>query len=172
HAGRLGSARARAPRNGRASLTPEGRLRSRAGRAGRWALVAVVLTFAWIGLLHLTRGTAVKHVTGVAPGSRPVAVDEPAFPVAVTMLTGTWLMPGHRVEVMLNGDGTYERLWADLRSAQRTITLQIYYGSPGDMARTLGEILRERVAAGVQVRLLYDAFGTSGMPGPQLDALR
>ena len=54
-----------------------------------------------------------------------------------TMATGAWLAPGNHVEVMLNGDGTYPRLWEDLRSAQRSITLQLYYGAPGRMADTL-----------------------------------
>jgi phosphatidylserine/phosphatidylglycerophosphate/cardiolipin synthase-like enzyme len=46
-----------------------------------------------------------------------------------TMATGAWLAPGNRVEVMLNGDGTYLHLWKDLRSAQQSITLQLYYGA-------------------------------------------
>ena len=70
------------------------------------------------------------------------------------MLTGAWLAPGHRVDVMLNGDDTYDRLWEDLRSARRSITLQLYYGSPGRMASTLGEIPRERAGTGVRVLLL------------------
>ncbi len=120
----------------------------------------------------MTRGTAVRHVRGVASDGVPVAIHEPEFPLAVTMLTGAWLAPGHRVEVMLDGDGTYERLFADLRSARQSITLQIYYGNSGRMARTLGEILRERSAAGVRVLVLYDAFGTIDMPSDQIEMLR
>jgi cardiolipin synthase len=40
------------------------------------------------------------------------------------------------------------------------------------MARTLGGILRERVAAGVRVALLYDAFGTADIPADEVEALR
>ena len=29
----------------------------------------------------------------------------------VAMLAGAAVAPGHRVEVLLNGDGTYPRLW-------------------------------------------------------------
>ena len=67
------------------------------------------------------------------------------------MTTGTSLSAGNRVELMLNGDGTYERLWADLRSARQSITLQLYYGAPGQMADTLSRILVERAKAGVRV---------------------
>jgi cardiolipin synthase len=88
------------------------------------------------------------------------------------MLTGAWLTSGNRVDIALNGDGTYPRLWEDLRSAERSITLQVYYGGLGRMARELGQILRDRAAAGVRVRVLYDAFGTSGIPSAQLDVLR
>lgn len=69
-------------------------------------------------------------------------------------------MPGNRVELALNGDGTFPRLWEDLRSAEHHITIQTYYGKAGRVADTLGEILLERAAAGVRVLLLYDAFGT------------
>jgi cardiolipin synthase len=73
---------------------------------------------------------------------------------------------------MLNGDGTYPRLWEDLRSARRSITLQLYYGAPGRLADMLGQILRERAMAGVRVFVLYDAFGTVDIPAQHRDELR
>jgi cardiolipin synthase A/B len=139
---------------------------------GRWTLVAVVLCLAAIGFLHLTRGTAVRHVRGVAADGVPISVSQPEFPLMVTMATGAWLARGTRVEVMLNGDETYPRLWEDLRSAQQSITLQLYYGAPGRMADMLGQILRERAHAGVRVLVLYDAFGALDMPRAHRDALR
>lgn len=139
---------------------------------GRWTLVVVTLCLALIGFLHLTRGTAVRHVQGVSTDGVPIGVSEPQFPLIMTMMTGAWLSEGNRVEVALNGDGTYERLWADLRSARQAITLQLYYGAPGEMAQTLGSILMERARAGVRVFVLYDAFGTVDIPADQRDRLR
>jgi cardiolipin synthase len=138
----------------------------------RWALVAVVLLIAWIGFLFITRGTAVRHVRGVGADGTPVAPSEPEFPLAVAVLTGTVLTAGNRVELALNGDGTYPRLWADLRSARQSITVQMYYGIRGQVADTLRTILIERAKAGVQVRFLYDAFGTQHIPSDHLAALR
>ena len=149
-----------------------GQTRSWLGRSGRWMLVVVILFFSWIGFLHVTRGTAVRHVRGVAADGAPTSVNEPEFPLMATMATGAWLAPGNRVEVMLNGDGTYPRLWEDLRSAQRSITLQLYYGAPGRMADMLRQILRERAKAGVRVFVLYDAFGAVDMPATHRDELR
>ena len=147
-------------------------MRSALGRVGRWTLVAIVLGLALIGFLHLTRGTAVRHVRGVSSDGTPIAVGEPEFPLMATMATGAWLAPGNRVDVLLNGDGTYPRLWEDLRSAKLSITLQLYYGAPGRMADTLGQILIERAKAGVRVLVLYDAFGTVDIPASNRDALR
>jgi cardiolipin synthase len=135
-------------------------------------LVALLLCLALIGFLHLTRGTAVRHVRGVSSDGIPIAVGEPEFPLMATMATGAWLASGNRVDVVLNGDGTYPRLWQDLRSATQSITLQLYYGAPGRMADTLGQILIERAKAGVRVLVLYDAFGTVDIPARNRDALR
>ena len=139
---------------------------------GRWTLAVLVLCLALIGFLHLTRGTAVRHVRGVAVDGVSIGVSEPEFPLMATMATGAWLAPDNRVEVMLNGDATYPRMWEDLRSAQRSITLQLYYGAPGRMADTLSEILRERAKAGVRVFVLYDAFGTVDIPANHRNELR
>ncbi len=142
------------------------------GRIGRWTLRVVVLGLALIGFLHITRGTAVRHVRGVSPDNSAIGVAEPEFPLMATMATGAWLAGGNRVEVMQNGDGTFPRLWKDLRAAQRSITLQVYYGAPGRTAVALSDVLRERATAGVRVFVLYDAFGTVDMPADQRDALR
>ena len=141
-------------------------------RAARWMLIVIVSALALIGFLHLTRGTAVRHVRGVGIGRTAIGVSEPEFPLSVTMLTGAWLASGNRVEVALNGDGTYARLWDDLRSAQESITLQLYYGNTGRMADTLRQILLDRGKAGVRISVLYDAFGTVDMPADHRAAFR
>src|SRR5688500_11222116 len=125
---------------------------------GQWTLIAFVLFLALIGLLHLTRGTTTRTVRGLsADGGSPIAVGDPQFPLNVALLTGGWTLPGNRVEIALNGDGTYERLFADLRGARASITVQIYYGQSGKLSTILGQILIERAKAGVQVLVLYDA---------------
>jgi len=141
-------------------------------RLGRGTLVVVTLFLALIGFLHLTGGTAVRHVRGVATDGVPIAVTEPQFSVIVAMMTGASLSAGNRVELMQNGDGRFDRLWADLPSARQSITLQLYYGAPGRMADTLGSILVDRARAGVRVFVLYDAFGIIDIPANQRNALR
>lgn len=70
----------------------------------------LVLVFALVGFLQVTRGTAVRHVRGVAADGAAISVSDPEFPRMATMATGAWLGPGNRVEVTQNGDGTFPRL--------------------------------------------------------------
>ncbi len=137
----------------------------------RWTAFGVILVAAGIGLLFLTRGTAVQRVRAVGADAAPVAPGEPAFPLSVALLTGTPLVIGNRVELALDGNGTFPRLWSDLRGAREAITVQIYFASPGGVADTLAAILAERARAGVGLWLLYDAFGTS-LPDDFLERLR
>ena len=133
------------------------------GIATRAVLIALVLFVTLIGFLYLTRGTSVRHVRSVGSESEVVAPHEPYFALNVAVLTGTVLTAGNRVELALNGDGTFPRLWEDLRGARQSITVQVYYGKPGRVADSLMQILVERAAAGVSVYVLYDAFGTEGV---------
>lgn len=142
------------------------------GEIVRWVLTLLVLISAVIGVLFISRGTAVRRVRGVGVDGVPVGVSEPGFPATVALLAGGHLLPGNRVELALNGDGTYERLWADLRSAREAITVQMYYAQPGRVADQLREILVERARSGVAVFFLYDAFGSSALKKEYLTALK
>ena len=142
-------------------------------REGQLMLMLAVAFLALIGFQHLTRGTTTRSVRGLsADGGVPVAVGDPQFPLNVALLAGGWIYPGNRVEIALNGDGTYERLFQDLQSAQQSITLQVYYGQAGRMSDRLGRILLDRAKAGVFVFVLYDAFGAQNVPKEQLQILR
>ena len=136
-----------------------------------WLLGPIFVVAATIGLLFLTRGTAVQRVRTVGPNEAPVVSSEPAFPLAVALLTGTPIVAGNRVSLALNGEGTFPRLWTDLRAAQRSITIQMYYAEAGRVADTLAAILEERARAGVAVSALFDAFG-SGLPDAYIGRLR
>jgi len=122
-----------------------------------------------IGFLDAVRGTPVRKVLPV--GQELPAVDDPSFRTTMELLSRTPLYEENEAEIFWNGDQTYPRLWADLRGAKTSITLQLYYCEPGRMADELKTILVERAQAGVRVLFLYDAFGTS-FKKEYLDALR
>ncbi|MGH7679182.1 MAG: phospholipase D-like domain-containing protein [Gemmatimonadaceae bacterium] len=101
-----------------------------------------------------------------------LAAGAPHFQRVLELYTGARIEPGNAVELLRNGDGTYPRLWKDLRAAQGTITLQSYYSQPGAVADTLATILKERARSGVRVLVLFDAFGSVTLGDDWLDSLR
>ena len=144
---------------------------SKVKTAGLSVLAIVVLGLALIGALTVTRGTPVGAVVTLSD-SGPPAITDSLFERTFELFTGTHIFPGNKVEAALNGDGTYPRLWADLRSAQHTITIQMYYSLPGKVADTIATILRERARAHVRVLFLVDAFGSQHLTKGWLDSLR
>ena len=140
-----------------------------------WTLAAaallVLLALALIGLRYLTRGTPVADVAGVDGNRNLPRTDDEQFAASIELLTGTKLTCGNHVELCLNGDGTYERLFADLASAKVTITLQMYYCQPGQVADRFADVMRERAKAGVRVLFLLDAFGSGKLTEDYLQSL-
>jgi cardiolipin synthase A/B len=108
----------------------------------------------------------------IQPDIAALEASAPTFERMLELYTGTHFDSGNHVEILLNGNGTYPRLWNDLRSARKSITVQSYYSMPGALADTLSLILRNRARAGVRVRLLLDAFGSEAMPNEWLSRLR
>jgi cardiolipin synthase len=129
----------------------------------------LVAALGLIGFLDAVRGTPIDRV--VPMQSALPTVDDPSFRTSMELVSHTAMCEGNRVEIFWNGDQTYPRLWADLRGARRTITLQLYYCEPGRMADELQSILVERAKSGVRVLFLYDAFGTT-LKDEYIDALR
>jgi len=155
---------------------PEQRRRWR--RRLLWGVMAAValsgplLVLALVGLPHVFRMTLVRNVMARGPTGAPPALEAPAFSSVFALVTGTPLTGGNRVEVLSNGEETFARLWQDLRSARRSITVQMYYIGPGAVAASVTRILAERARAGVEVFFLYDAFGAQTLPSQLLDTLR
>ena len=133
---------------------------------------AFVGLFALIGFQHVTKGTPIREVTTCDGSVEPPSVSDEVFAETIGLHTGSVLREGHRVELLTCGDETYPRLWADLRAAKVSITLQLYYCKPGRMADEFHDIIVERARAGVKVLFLHDAFGSNTLKKEWLDSLR
>jgi len=132
----------------------------------------LLLALALIGLRYLTRGTPVASVSDAEGNRKLPQTDDELFESSIELLTGTSFSSGNHVELCLNGDGTYDRLFADLASARESITLQMYYCQPGQIADRFGEVMRERAKAGVRVLFLLDAFGSATLTEEYLGSLK
>ena len=132
--------------------------------------VALAAFLALFALTGATRGTPVSRVSARGDDAPP-PVTEPLFCRTLEAYVGVPLRPGHALELFVNGDETYPRLWADIRGATRFVAVQMYYANPGRCADQLREALAERARAGLEVLFLYDAFGST-LDGEFLDSLR
>jgi cardiolipin synthase len=136
------------------------------------ALILIALILALIGILSVTRDTPVTSVIAEGDREGPPTVTDPLFAQTIELFTKTHIDPGNKVEILLNGDGTYPPLWRDLASAQRTITVQLYFCQPGAVADTMAKYLSERARAKVRVLLLLDAFGAGPLKDEWIDGLK
>ncbi|MBA2707230.1 MAG: hypothetical protein H0U59_05440 [Gemmatimonadaceae bacterium] len=134
-------------------------------------LVLAMFAMMLIGILSVTRGATVRTVIAEGDREGPPEVSDPLFPRSIELFTGTHIEPGNKVEILLNGEGSYPPLWKDLAAAQKTITVQLYYSQPGAVADTMSKYLAERAHAGVRVLLLLDAYGSKPLAGAWVENL-
>ena len=113
-----------------------------------------------MALLDATHGTPVSYVSSRGE-QEPPGVDDPLFRDTIEIYTTTPLHHGHAIETFHNGNETYPRLWADIRSARKFVAVQMYYCAKGKVADQLHDALCDRARAGVDVLFLHDAFGSS-----------
>jgi cardiolipin synthase A/B len=64
------------------------------------------------------------------------------------------------LEILQNASEKYPRLVGDIRTASRSVHLLYYEWAADDFTEKVGEVLRERVSRGVEVRILYDPVGS------------
>jgi cardiolipin synthase len=112
----------------------------------------------------------VRAVVAIGEDRLPPITDS-LFARSMELYTGLRLSTGNAVQPVNNGD-VYTQLWKDLRAAKHTITVQMYYSQPGQVADTLAKILAERARAGVRVLFVLDAFGSMNLKKEWADSLR
>ena len=136
------------------------------------ALLLFALVLALIGILSVTHDTPVRNVIAEGDKDGPPAISDSLFSRSIELYTGTHIDPGNKVQILLNGDGTYPQLWKDLASAQHTITVQMYYSQPGAVADTMAKYLIDKARQKVRVLLLLDAFGSQPLKRDWLQGVK
>lgn len=71
---------------------------------------------------------------------------------------------GNSIEMLVGGTATYRALFAAIRQARDHIHIQVYILAGDEFGRDLLNVLAERAAQGIEVRVLYDAVGSIGIP--------
>lgn len=76
----------------------------------------------------------------------------------------------HELALLKDGGQTFPAMLEAIAAARSTICLETYILRADKTGRLFGEALSERAQAGVEVNLLYDAWGSS-LPGEWVDSL-
>lgn len=87
-------------------------------------------------------------------------------------LSGTAVTDGNRVELFVNGDEIFPAMLETIRGAERTLSILSYIYWRGDIAQEVAEAVAERARAGVECRVLLDAFGARLMPSELVELMR
>jgi cardiolipin synthase len=160
--------RDRSWRRGRAD-GPGDRSSIRAGRAlqrtsrARLVLCALAIALAtWGGCARVR-----PHLSLPA-----LDLSDPSFLITVQAHVSSPVVGGNAVDILLNGEEIFPAMLETVRSARRTITYGQYFYDEGPVSAQIAEALAERCAAGVDVRVLLDAFGSLGMPATYADLMR
>jgi cardiolipin synthase len=137
----------------------------------RWRLALVIV------------GTAIVTFIGASLFSGPekelsekiehlYAVSDPQFARSMGVLLGPALVPGNKIDTLLNGEQIFPAMLAAIRSAKRTITFETYIYWSGNVGKAFADALAERSRAGVKVHVLIDWVGSQKMEKALIDQMK
>lgn len=87
-------------------------------------------------------------------------VNSPEFRRSLDAL-GTGMVPNNSVKLLENGDEFFPAMLAAIRSARKSVNMEMYIFDDGKIATQFAEVMAERARAGVAVRLLVDGWGSN-----------
>jgi cardiolipin synthase len=119
-----------------------------------WTLIGVGF-ITWLVLVLLFTPRIDYHVT------TPLRPDSDDFLHVVQSTCQAAMHDGNRVEIFTNGAQFYPAMRDAIRAAQASVNLEAYIFQPGEAADMLMEAMIARAAAGVEVRVVLDAIGSS-----------
>jgi len=105
------------------------------------------------------------------PPSRALALRLPARLSPYARTLQRW-RAGCDVTVLRDGGETYPAMLAALAAAERSICFETYILAADATGDRFKAVLIERARAGVQVRIIYDAVGSFGLPDAWVGELR
>ena len=131
--------------------------------AAAWALAGAVLAIIYFIVSHRRRTPYLNiDLDALPPLSESLQT--------LAGLSGGAVYEGNRAAVLQNG-ALFPAMEADIRAARHTVHLETFVWTAGVLEERFINLLCERAAAGVKVRLLIDAMGGSGASRDCIDRL-
>ncbi|MDE5565109.1 MAG: cardiolipin synthase [Oscillospiraceae bacterium] len=121
-------------------------------------------------LLKRAYGDKVMHTRELLPQNPHVMEDltslDPGYAGLANYVAeygGYPIYRNHISEYYADGESMFESMKREIQTAKRYVFLEFFIISSGKMWDEMLELLKERAAAGVDVRVMYDGFGTQFM---------
>jgi cardiolipin synthase A/B len=89
------------------------------------------------------------------------AIESEEFLNTMVGATGTPFLPGNDLEIYNNGDEFYPVMLAEVERASASVTIEAYIYWEGDIGRRFARAFAAKAAAGLPVKILLDAVGSS-----------
>jgi cardiolipin synthase len=98
--------------------------------------------------------------------------DEDAFARAAMMLGGLPFTRDNALELLIDGEQMFERLFREMQKAQKYLCVNFFIVKNDKIGTRFQQALIERARAGVKVWFLFDEIGSHKLPRRYLKALR
>ena len=98
--------------------------------------------------------------------------DDDAFERAARVLGGLPFTRGNDLELLIDGDQTFERIFEAIQKAENYLCVNFFIVKNDKLGTRFQEALIERARAGVKVYFLFDEIGSHKLPRRYLNAMK
>ncbi len=113
-----------------------------------------------IGMIVIGMGLVIAQDQETLRVKTSLGTADPRFPAYLAKLSGHPLSTGDRYTVLTNGDAAFPEMLAAIAAARYRVAFEGYiYNSQDDIARQFTDAFVAAAGRGVEVRLVFDAFG-------------
>ncbi|MGO4505014.1 MULTISPECIES: cardiolipin synthase [unclassified Dyella] len=90
----------------------------------------------------------------------------------IAHMLGARFHAGQRLRLLINGDATFEAIFAAINEARRCVLVQFFIIHDDMLGKRMQQALIDRVRAGVDVCVLYDGIGSHALPNEYVETLQ
>ena len=112
-----------------------------------------------------------REAAGVLDGADASDAAEAMRYQSIANLLDTRFYAGQRLRLLVDGDATFEAIFAAIGKAQHYALVQFFIFHDDELGRRMQALLLERAAAGVKVCVLFDGIGSHALPKHYIQTL-
>src|SRR3977135_3820297 len=120
-----------------------------------FAFATFLLVLAVVGFVFIRRDAVEYYL------DHEFSVDDPEFFPSAPALADPLPIAGNRIELLHNGKRIFPAMLEAIRGARESVNFEAFLFHSGDVEAQFRDALAERARAGVRVRVLLDAIGSS-----------